>query len=104
MIKQRLYGLGLVLVGVASVLPTGDATAALPLVGLGTWMMCSKRSLLYAPRGNTGARRAAGECRRPAPQKQKERTGCYSSQCAHPRGFVHSEGHPQYSTFGRRSQ
>lgn len=103
MIKQRLYGLGLVLVGVASVLPTGDATAALPLVGLGAWMMCSKRSLLYAPWGipGRGGRRVRAARRR----KNKKSAPAAVTTSAHIHGgSVHSEGHPQYSTFGGESQ
>lgn len=45
--RQRLYGLGLLLAGVASVLSTGDATAALLLVPLGLWMLASRRYLLH---------------------------------------------------------
>lgn len=45
--RQRLSGLALLLAGLASILPTGDATAALLLVPLGLWMLASRRYLLY---------------------------------------------------------
>lgn len=45
--RQRLYGLGLLLAGLASILPGGDATAALALCPLGLWMLGSRQYILY---------------------------------------------------------
>lgn len=58
MLRQRLYGLGLLLIGAASVLPTGDATAALVLGALGLWMLCGRQYILY-PAKKKGAPAAA---------------------------------------------
>lgn len=45
--RQRLSGLALLLAGLASILPGGDATAALALCPLGLWMLGSRRYVLY---------------------------------------------------------
>lgn len=46
--RQRRYGAALVLLGVLSaVIGGGDITAALVLVPLGIWMLCTKEEILY---------------------------------------------------------
>ena len=50
MLRQRIYGLLLVLAAVLlPVLDGGDATASLVLGGLGGWMLGSHTYLLYEP-------------------------------------------------------
>lgn len=46
--RQKLYGLGLLIIAlVLPLLDGGDATASLVLGALGLWMLCSRQSLLY---------------------------------------------------------
>ena len=53
--RQRRYGAALVLLGVLSaVIGGGDITAALVLVPLGLWMMCTKEAVLYEEKKRTG--------------------------------------------------
>lgn len=50
--RQRRYGAALVLLGVLSaVIGGGDITAALVLVPLGIWMLCTKEAILYEEKG-----------------------------------------------------
>jgi hypothetical protein len=50
--RQRRYGAALVLLGVLSaVIGGGEITAALVLVPLGIWMLCTKEAILYEEKG-----------------------------------------------------
>ena len=50
--RQRRCGAVLVLLGVLSaVIGGGDITAALVLVPLGIWMLCTKEAILYEEKG-----------------------------------------------------
>lgn len=60
MTRQKLYGLGLLLIGLAlPLLDGGDITATAVLGPLGAWMLCSRRCLLYTPAQKKSAPAAA---------------------------------------------
>lgn len=47
MLKQKLMGLVMVVIGVLSVIPERDATAAVMLVPLGLYVLFTKKNVLY---------------------------------------------------------
>ena len=48
-LKQKLCGIGLIIVGILSVLPDHDATAALFLVPMGLFALCSNSENFEIP-------------------------------------------------------
>lgn len=46
-IKQKLYGIALIAIGILSVLPDKDATAALLIVPMGIYMVFTKEKVTY---------------------------------------------------------
>jgi hypothetical protein len=47
MLKQRLIGIALIVLGILSVIPERDATAAVMLVPLGLYDLFTKKNVLY---------------------------------------------------------
>lgn len=46
-VKQKLIGLGMVLVSLLSSIVAGEGTIGLLLIPLGIWLMVSKQELIY---------------------------------------------------------